>query len=290
MTAITTRLAQQAGGVTSPLPLFRPMEIGELLDEASDLYKRNFRLFFGTAALLIVPCNLLSVAVKDNETGQWLVFGLYILVSLVTTSALTRAAMDRLLGRETTIAGAYRRTLVSFLRLLPVSIVYWAAAFLGLFLFVFPGLLVFLWSQLLAPVVVVECRGFGALLRPVRLAAGNVWRLFLLSQGLMLVIVIYLAVLGSLAALVYVTTGVNPILPPEGMDPVVLLTYSGVTVADSLIQSAWLPVWTNAQLLMYIDLRIRREAYDLELLSEAVETRVAGRKASVLSPTGLANG
>src|SRR5262249_19227629 len=54
---------------------------------------------------------------------------------------------------------------------------------------------------------------------------------------------------------------------------VALLVRAGLLLLDAVIQSAWLPVLATAQLLLYLDLRIRREAYDLELLTEAVEAR-----------------
>jgi hypothetical protein len=53
-----------------------------------------------------------------------------------------------------------------------------------------------------------------------------------------------------------------------------------VMLVTVLFQSAWTPVLAAAQLLMYLDLRIRREAYDLELLVAAVEARQSAEKSA----------
>lgn len=269
---------------TSPLPLLRPMEIGELLDEAFDLYKRNFGLLFGIAALLSVPLNVIVVATPDTSGGRQVVNVLSILAGLVTTGALVHAAMERLLGRPITIAAAYRQGLRRFLRLLSGGIIYGLAAFAGLILLVIPGLIVILWSLLLTPVVMVENRGgIGALERARQIAAGNLWRLFILALGLLLV---FFPVWSVVGAAIGVIAGLQAAVPPERTSAGTVLIEAGVMLVVAVIQSAWAPVLSTAQLMMYLDLRMRREAYDLELITASVEARAERARRSV--PAGPA--
>src|SRR5439155_9386454 len=86
-----------------PLPLLRPLEILELLDESFDLYKRNFRLFFGIAVLVNTPVSLLGLAARGSIPTAVGIRILASLISLLTMTALTRAALDRILGRPMTI-------------------------------------------------------------------------------------------------------------------------------------------------------------------------------------------
>jgi len=58
-----------------------------------------------------------------------------------------------------------------------------------------------------------------------------------------------------------------------------------VTLLLVLFQSAWTPALAAAQYLMYVDLRIRREAYDLELLAGAVEGRVEQERGAAAQGT-----
>jgi hypothetical protein len=133
--------------------------------------------------------------------------------------------------------------------------------------------------MLMAPVVVVENRGgFGALERARKVAAGNLWRIFFVGLGLLFVTLVFSLVLVTLAGLIGAMTGLQSGVAPDRSDPAVLLLQAGTTIILMLFQSAWTPVFAAAQLMLYIDLRIRREAYDIELLVQAVEERVQAAK------------
>jgi hypothetical protein len=269
-------------------PLLRPMEVGELLDEAFDLYRRNFRLFFGIAMLLYAPLGLLILT--GGENSGWTSLGNIVggIAGLVTTCALGYAAIDRIHGRATTIAGAYRRGLGRMLRLFSASLIAGLAAFAGLLLLVVPGVIVILWMQLLTPVAVVENRGgIGALERARKLAQGELWRLFFIGIGLMMVVGVFnLAMLGLVGLLVGVF-GLEDAAPGEPVDSTVqYVAFAVIYLVYTLSQSAWAPLLTLTQSLAYVDLRIRKEAYDLELLTGEVEARVAAARSAIPAPGG----
>src|SRR5205085_2037686 len=91
------RAADKTLAHSPALPLLRPMEVGELLDEAFDLYKKNFRLLFGIAVLLTVPIGMLFVAAPVNSDWRFAVNVVNYLAASVTSCALTYAAMERYL-------------------------------------------------------------------------------------------------------------------------------------------------------------------------------------------------
>lgn len=267
-------------------PLLRPLMVGELLDEVFDLYRRNFRLFFGIAVLLYAPLGMLIVVGAGRTGSQALANVLSVLAGLLTTCALAHAAMERIHGRPITIAGAYRRGLGRVLRLLSGTIVGGLALFAGVLLLIIPGIIVALWMQLLPPVAVAENRGGVRALERCRwLAGGQLWRLVAIMLGLALVVLIFnLAILGMVALLAGVF-GLEDAEPGEPVDTTAqYVVYVLVFLVYTLSQSAWAPLLTLTQVLAYIDLRVRKEAYDLELLAEAAEARVAAARAAGPSP------
>jgi hypothetical protein len=267
------------------LPLLRPMEIGELLDEAFDLYKRNFRLFISIAVLWAVPMSAVQLATP--ETSGWLpaVLILSSLVSMVTNGALVYAALERHLGRQTTVAAAYRVGARRFLRLFSANLVYGLALLGGFVALIVPAFIAALWGFLLIPVVVTEnCGGISAFQRARRLCAGNLWRVFFVVLGLALITVVFWVVLVALAELPQALLGAGPSGALDRSNPIAVVLQAVSTVISNLFGAAWYPLFAAAPLLTYLDLRIRREAYDLELLTNAVEERVAAARAPVATP------
>jgi hypothetical protein len=277
-----TRVASLA---PQTLPLLRPMEVGELLDEAFDLYKKNFRLFISIAVLWAVP--LSAVQLATPETSGWLYAVLVVnsLASMVTNGALVYAALERHLGRQTTVAAAYRLGARRFFRLFSANLVYGLGLLIGFMALIVPGFIVGLWGLLLIPIVIMENRGgIGAFQRARRLAAGNLWRVFFVALGLALVTIVFSVVLVALAELPRALLGVGPSGTLDRTNPVAVVLQAVSTVISNLFGAAWYPLFAAAPVLAYLDLRIRREAYDLELLTNAVEDRVAAARAPVATP------
>ena len=120
------------------MPTLRPLGIGELLDQAIRLYRRNFLSFIGIIAVVQIPLGLLQfvLSLVTLQTGPLsnlnarassdptqlspLYFASLastvvvavvqlILVQGVATAAMTRAVSDNYLGTPTGFSAAYRR-------------------------------------------------------------------------------------------------------------------------------------------------------------------------------------
>ena len=145
---------------SSSLPVLRALRLGELLDQAIRLYRRNFLTFIGIIAVVYVPLMILQTisstwlssslinisAVQSPEeifsdSSYWLgllstvVLGFLqiILVQGIANGALTRAVADNYLGRKTNILDAYRGIRKSWISLLGalllLGLVFFVAAF-----------------------------------------------------------------------------------------------------------------------------------------------------------------
>jgi hypothetical protein len=180
----------------SSLPSLRPLGVGELLDQAIRLYRRNFLNFIGIIAVVQIPIGLLQLVLAllavnganpaftvsrgapppspftpvflAAEAGNFLVVIIsFVLVQGVATAAMTRAVADNYLGTPTGFAGAYRRIGRAWLPLIGTLFLAGLFALLLGVWFLVPcvgwatglGLLAFFGAviiPLIAPVVVLE--------------------------------------------------------------------------------------------------------------------------------------
>lgn len=125
------------------------------------------------------------------------------------------------------------------------------------------------WVRLRAlavPTLMLEPVGvFGALRRAVRLTRHQFWRLL----GLLLLVTLVVGVAGGILRLPFSIAG-EVFLTASADAGHGLLIYLLLTAAGTIISSAVLQPFTAAvSALLYIDQRIRKEAYDVELLGRA---------------------
>lgn len=203
----------------------------------------------------------------------------FILVQGLATAALTRAIGDSYLGQPVTIGGAYRRIGSSWLNLLGALLLGVLLAFLLLIWtlipcvgwFTGPGLLVFVAMAvipLLAPAIILERQ-------PVGQAFHRVWDL---TRRRFWPVVAYVFVLGLFAQIIVtgptlVVTMIfqflvgNPFNTLMGM--VEPSTFVLQTIAESLttmvVSLVFLPLQASCIMLLYFDLRIRTEGFDLDV-------------------------
>ena len=226
----------------------------------------------------------------DIAPGAMATVGVLVLVAILAaiillstqSASLIEAAAARYLSRETSIGAAFRAGLVAAPRVILAGIAVFVAfvlLWLGLLVIFFvtrnavvaivgslAGVVasVFLFaSWLVAPVVAtLERLGpIAALRRAWSLSAGHRWRIL----GLQLLLVILQAVVSTLISFVFIAAFIG--------DRTVQLVAQQLT--NVLATIAWAPVEWAAFTVFYFDLRVRKEALDLQLAAEALphETR-----------------
>jgi hypothetical protein len=259
----------------------RPLEIGDLLDETFRMYRRHFLLFAGLSVILSIPgaalsgyssYTLLNGLLQQTTQGQpadlgflegtLLAYGIVGLISLALIpffyGAITYAACESALGRPVTAMGVLRGVLGRYFPLLG----YWLLIGLMGVVFCLIPLWIWIWVSwvVVMPVMFVENVGLGAAMgRSWRLVEGRWWRTFLIV--FLMLVVFYVA---RIAVGAFIVLG--QALLQLVVSSAVVFWISGVSsvVVDSLVN----PVIQIALVLIYFDLRVRREALDLFQLAQ----------------------
>jgi len=265
--------------LSAPAPLrLRPLEIGDLLDETFRMYRRHFFLFAGISVILSIPlaasAGFSFFALFNNLAQQTastqapdlgptlaslavvlvLTIGLYPLLY----GSITYAACESALGRPVTFWGAMRAAFRRYFHIL------------GFFLLLVPMVVLFclfpLWIWIgvrwivWMPVMFVENVGLGAALgRSWRLIEGRWWRTFLV---LFLMYILIQVVATALQAFLFL----GQILLSAVVSSYVSLAISEAT--GILVSSLVNPILQIAVVLIYFDLRVRREGLDLFQLAQ----------------------
>lgn len=256
----------------------RPLDIGDLLDETFRMYRRHFLLFGGISVILAIPsAAVFGLAVASftsvlQQTGTQsdfsflgpllATFAAGLVVNLVilpfTMGAVMYAACESALGRPVTAGGVFMAVLRRYFPLLGYWVLFSISGWLALALCVAPIALwiwVFVAWSVVVPAMFVENIGLGAAFgRSWNLVQGRWWRTFLVLF-LMLVIwyVVGIGLGGFLQLGQYLLALVlSPFLA------------AAISVGVSELVSALVnPVIQIAIVLIYFDLRVRKEALDL---------------------------
>lgn len=283
----------------SSLLELRPLSIGELFDRTFRLFRKHFLVFLSVAVITQLPSimlQILSVAFVGGTTPEQILMtaqpeqlflpfflaaiGISIISFVFTqigTAALTRAVSDSYLGRAISFDGAFRRMGNSWLRLIAAFIV---GGLVMMLIFIPVGIIAIIPClgiliaiptffvlgaaaniifSLLPPVVVLENLGIiDSLKRAWELAKLRFWWVF----G-------YLFLLGLLTAVIIIGPAflIGAIIPliMGNTDPVIQAI---IQQSISLVLTAvFLPIRFTAITLMYFDLRIRFEGFDLMVLA-----------------------
>ena len=302
----TDRRPGRTGPVTEA-PTLRPLGVGDIVDRVFTLYRARPLLFLTLAAIpyltlalalgaLAIPfaptfialAPLLSAAeppaidrVVDAAIGVGSFLLIAVLVAIVVfavqSAALVDAAAARYLGREATVGASFRAGLgvsgrlvlagiAVFVALIavPMALIIGAAltgAALVVIAAALAALAAFFYlvaSWMVVPVVVtLEPVGpIAALRRSWSLSSGSRWRVL----GLVALLTVLQVVLTTLFSFVFLSAFVAD-------DLVRTVLQQAANLAASI---AWAPVQWGTFTLLYYDLRVRKEALDLQLAAEAL--------------------
>jgi len=304
------------GGIASTPIVLRPMGLGEILDLAFRLYRKNFITLIGIAAIVNLPLLFLQAIAAflalpadfsalsrtpgnfNSYSGLLIFYGAYVIISLITVianvfeaGAMAAAVSARYLGRDITIKQAYGQSLRKWFRLLVasilvglISLIFVAPIILFVAVSVFGsfigdqaasafaaiaslcmclGMIVLLpvWIYLMirfsfySQAIVLENLG-------TRTGLARSWRLVKNSFLRVLGIVVLLAIL------VYILTVVPALLIQFAVTALAPTSFALTTIASSasniIISILISPIQLAVMTLLYYDLRIRKEGFDLQ--------------------------
>jgi hypothetical protein len=259
----------QPGGAALP----RPMGVGEILSTAFQLYQRHWRTLWAIAAVVVVPFTLLqyllghTVRVTGMATSNGVVVttsswraGLAGLVTalaglvmfLVLTGAITRAVAAEAAGEDPGVEQSYRFGFHRFWSVLLVSVLVGLAVVGGLILFIIPGIWIGVRLATSTQALVVEGRRpTEAMGRSWALVGGHWWHAF-----------------GTLVVAGLLTGLVNALITT----PFNQTSWFLQAVVAAVATVITLPYGTLVGVLLYLDLRARKEQLTLERLRADLQT------------------
>ena len=257
----------------------RPMGVGDILDTALRLYRSRLIPFLTIALIMYVPYTILVVLLNAEfaeppqvvqgpfgprvveSTGTTLVNALDGLLLFLFVLPLVQSAMmvnisATYLGEQIDAATSYRRAARRVLALLGTQWLAGIVIVIGYLLLIVPGIVFSLWYLILGPIVVLEgISGGRAMSRSKALMSGN------LGKGFLLMLVVVLLNLALTWAVGYCVGLLGRHLLLDG-------------IVQNLLQAVLLPFSVAPSILLYYDLRIRKEAFDLQRLTEVLAAPV----------------
>jgi hypothetical protein len=264
----------------------RPLGVGEILDAGIKVYLRNARLLMRLAATMVIPLQvitwliLISIVNKSDELAnsfeassttlttanratqlgaEAVLLGVGLITSALVTAACVRAVSDLYLGAPT----SFEKSLRFAARRLPAYLVMQVLTLLGLvigfLMLIIPGIWLYGSWVVSAPALLIE--GLSpprALGRSHQLVDGR----WFPTAGVALVAIVMSGLVSAAFQALIVGVGFIPGQPP------VLVGVTLVTIAGAISSIIVTPFVATVWTILYYDLRIRREGYDVDLLAE----------------------
>jgi hypothetical protein len=261
----------------------RPLSLGEILDRTFSLYRQHFVLFVGITAipqLSILALNLtrlwlarapISPAVGGSRprfsnglaplgaAGTVIVVAFYVLEYLFAHGGTVFAVSELYFGRSTTIGACLRRAWGKLGSLFLVVSLNFAAILGAAILLIIPGFYVACRLISCVPAALLEnLPPSESLSRSFQLTKNNAGRSFVIY-----VLYYFLAIMAA-ALFVYPFIYAASLSP---RDPGMLRLWFGFGQVGSFLVGIFVgPIFTISTTVFYYDLRVRKEAFDLQFL------------------------
>ncbi len=250
----------------------RPLGVGEKLDAAFSLYRRNFGTLIAIVAVIVIPFQLLNALLSpdplfdsDLEFNGGALFMLVLLTVLgfvantLATGSAAKAIADDYLGETPNWLDSIQYGVDRLWPLVLGSILFGISVFVGLIFFVIPGVILWVsWSIWVAVVIVEDMSATGALGRSNRLVKGRRWPVFGYFILIYLIVWLITAIVGGLLGAVLL----------GGAEPG-QVTVAG-TVVGIVLALFTTPFVVAATVVLYFDQRVRVEAFDVDLLASQI--------------------
>lgn len=290
---------------------FEPMSVGQIIDNALRIYKLRFLRFVTITAVVHVPIMLISIifaailqqnvwsgstyssevispekqyhysetVTREKEhtfpnpmpqfsphvliAGSIIAILFYIIGYVLCQAALTNCVSEYYMGRDISVKAAYQRVLPQFMTLIIAGILVMLIIMFGFILLIVPGIIFMFWYALTTPSIIVEqLSATEGMQRSKFLTSGNLGKIFGVSF-IIFVITIVIAMPISICGNILIA----PIFSQNTIMHVIAQEFTEL-IANILIT----PVGAITYILLYYDLRIRKEGFDLEMLAKSLNT------------------
>ena len=269
-------------------PLLRPLSIAEIIDAAFRIYRRNFGRLVAVAAVVYVPLAIVEAIlmavivgsashmpaggqmptglVAGAGIGAALVGILAMIGYMLAYAAMTVAISRTYLGQDITPGEAYQIVMPSLGSLILTAILVTIVISIGFMLCLIPGIYLAVALSFAIPVVVLE--GLGA--------TAAMGRSMDLVRGYWLRVAGTMVLLGLIVGVIQMA-----ILWPLNMIVVGGLAKASPAVAQAVSQiinalasMVLFPLSMTGLVVLYYDLRVRKEGFDLQLMTQQIGTKI----------------
>lgn len=282
-------------------PRLRPLSLGEILDVAIKICISRWRTLLMSVLIVVVPVQIISTILTADYTVQSFDssfdFGttqtpdqtfdefnqyigglavssmLQILAVLLATATCFRAIAQAYLGEKTDWRSSTRYAVRHIPALLWLSLLYGLGVVFGTVLLILPGIWLYIaWAFAIPAMLVEGVRGRRALGRSFRLVRGRWWPTF----GTIAIGFILAGIISTVVQFVFVAG----IFADTNNDALVLVLASLAGIVGLAIST---PLQAALLTVLYFDLRVRKEGFDLELLAR----EIGGDEGSEVAPPRL---
>jgi hypothetical protein len=271
----------EAGAV----PELRPLSIGEILDVAIKIYLRNAWTLFRVVLVVVAPVEIVSALIQasaassgsgiettgDTTTVSSHDLALYVTAILATTilslvantvatGACFKGVSDAYLGERPTWQSSLRFAFARIHSILWITILGSILTVIGAIFCIIPGIYLWIAFAVAVPVLLTEgVKGRHALGRSRELVTDRWWGTFgVVLLGTILAGIVSGAI-GALAGLAGGTSDANSVAG--------FLVNSVSGTLGSMISTPFTAAFVTV---LYFDLRVRKEGFDLQLLAERI--------------------
>ncbi len=262
------------------------MSVFQILDASVRMYRENFALFVAITSLPTIPLQLAQVGIftffldvmqstpmqrADDQLGVactmlavWFALSVlqWGLANPLATGAMTVAMTNRYLGNDVSVGSSFRPVLGRLVPFLGTSMLLnlmLGGALIGGFFTCGAALILFgflwVWFLFTPCVMVIEgAKGTAAMSRSKQLGTGHGWRILGASAVVFIIYIAFVFVLPAGVGNIIANRFHSPILQQVVQQTIQIMA---VTLLD--------PMWSVLRIMLYFDMRIRKEGYDLAL-------------------------
>jgi len=245
-------------------PVLRPLSTGEVLDVSFGLYRALFvpLLTVALASRAIPALMAIYLQAAGGFSAHWVLgtvqFFVGVFLSAIGAAATTYIVSGAYLGTDVTARDALRGALGLLGRLLMLSLMTSLVIGFGILLFIVPGMILLSGLVLSTAVLVLEApvSPNDAMNRSWQLTRGSRWKVLLTFLVAVLFLVVPMMAVGMLGAIGSVVGLWSDVIPLVLISVLEMFVYPFIYIVITVL---------------YYDMRVRKEGFDLELLAAATQ-------------------
>ena len=273
----------------SAIQNMQPMSFSEILDGMFSLYRKHFNLFFRMVVVYFFIVYILDkitlyIIYGSLSTGSmglmFIPLTATTLIVILVVAALSYASAEIFVGRTITVGAAYQHALQKFMSLFACYMIYIiVCALLGVTCIGLPFsiYLIVRWSQYSLPILIEDNTAMNAFKRSGELVKNMWWRVCGILLAMILIQQMIQSILSqSFNIVFFLLTGISSAQDSGMLDTLQRMflptplnigwsLYAIQSFVTTAIVAITLPIITIGSTLLYFDLRIRKDAYDLEM-------------------------